>query len=172
MPESFAELPKVKPRRIKKDRKKTAKLEKPLEVEVPQIQTVPKKAKKPRKKAKDKDQANNIDQPCSIESQQDQPEEASKILLPFESQQVQKPEVLPEVPRKFPKAEKIADKPEQPYEKVVREPEALFDESFDRSDEIDESILHQVDQVIQHQLAETFDYHEAKPYHQIVEKES
>jgi len=52
LPESSAELPKVKPRRIKKDKKKTAKPEKALEVEVPQIQTadsfkiVPKKAKK------------------------------------------------------------------------------------------------------------------------------
>merc|ERR1712051_631447 len=163
LPETSAELPKGKPRRIKKDKKKAAKPEKPLEGEVPQIQTVPKKAKKPRKSAKNKDQANNIDQPCSVESQQDL-SKASKILLPFESQQVQKPEVLPEAPIKFLKAEKILDKPEQPYEKVVREPEALFDESFDRSDE---SILHQVDQVIQQELV----YHDViKPY-QVAEKE-
>ena len=166
----------VKPAKIKKSRKKSAKhQEAPAEVlpEVPQIQTVPKKAKKHRKTAKHKHQADSIDQPCSIEIQQDLPETASKILIPFESQQVQKPEVLPEAPRNCLKAEKITEKPEEPCEKVVREPKALFDESFDRPDEIDESILHQVDQVIQQQelVVDSFDYHDViKPY-QVVEKE-
>ena len=82
--------------------------------------------------------------------------------------------MLPEAPRKLIKAKEITDQSEEPYEKVVRKPEALVDESFDRSDEIDESILHQVDQVIQQQelVVGPFDYHDViKPY-QVVEKES